>query len=238
MADLVCGRRQAVPSVHAHAGTLQRAVRRPGLWRVSKRLHGTRRLSLHRGVHIRMVWERVRPARGAVPVRIGVRLNHAHTPSRCEAVVVVAHWLVRVVVLHVAHCHRLGGGLAFALALRFLCLLLLLAPLLPELLELCIRGYWVTDGGTKFGDQVSMSTTLHSLRGRYVPLGLRFGPCRCIVTCAFKWFRVPYAFVQLGQLSEGNARGSVNHLPIADSRSGRARKQTETRGRHRLRKSE
>ena len=34
----------------------------------------------------------------------------------------------------------------------------------------------------------------------YSPPGLRLAPCFCIVTCAFKWLRVPYAFVQLGKL--------------------------------------
>ena len=32
------------------------------------------------------------------------------------------------------------------------------------------------------------------------PPGLRFDPCFCIVTCAFRWLSVPYAFVQFGQL--------------------------------------
>ena len=131
-----------------------------------------------------MIRERVRPARGPVPVRIGVRLDHAHAPSGREAVVVINHRLVlmRVVVLHIAHRHRLRRGFALAFAVRLLCFLLLLAPLLPKLLELCVGEYCTTDWGTNLGDQVSMSTTLHSIQSRNVPLGLRFGPCRCMVT--------------------------------------------------------
>ena len=42
------------------------------------------------------------------------------------------------------------------------------------------------------------------------PLGLRLLPCRCIVTCAFRWFSVPYALAQLGQLSCEKAPVSVS----------------------------
>ena len=52
---------------------------------------------------------------------------------------------------------------------------------------------------------------------RNLPAGLLLGPCFCIVTCALRWFNVPYAFVQFGKLEfkqkQNKAKPSVRSIP-------------------------
>ena len=203
MTDVLRGRGQSIPSIDAHGRALQRTVGRRALGCIAKCLDGTSPLSLHRRMQVRMTGERVRPSCSPVSVRIGVRLDHARSPSDEAMMLIVNHLCVRVVaVLHLAEGHRLRSGLAVSLALGLFRLFLLLAPFLTQLLELCRRIQRVPDrrgcGGLS---QLSAQAHVKHIVSTRVPLGLLFGPCRCIVTWAFRWFKVPYAFEQFGQLS-------------------------------------
>lgn len=124
--------------------------------------------------------------------------------------------LGRVIGLAVDRLPSLAASLPFILALALSLLLLLpLLPFLSDLLELCM--FVLVKGAKEFTSETQheiastptirlmlCNPTKHHDPNRKrdfattktpnVPSGVRLFPCDCIVTCAFKWFNVPYAF--------------------------------------------